>query len=351
MNTLPTLCLLVVLAALPGCDQGGGEDGSPKGGRLLSIALTEAAGEDFGAALEVAFDAGMEATNLALAWDDLETAPGRFEPGPNFLAIANTFYPGIGLRVALELNPLDTNNDRRPPDLAGLPFDDPRVIARFNELAEWALGQIPNLDVVSLTIGNEVDAALGADAEAWAAYGRFFAAVRAHVRTLRPDLSVGVGTYEGMAVLARDEFQALNAVADAIMVTYYPLSADFTPRPLEVVGPDIDSLMALYPDKPIYFLEAGYPSGVACGGSEEAQAAFVDEVFTAWDRHRDQIPLISFTWLTDLAPETVAELVRYYGVESECFGAFLGTLGLRDHGGQPKLALGMLGREAARRGW
>ena len=351
--TLQTaLSVLLTVLALPGCDEPTGGTPVPRGERLLGVAVTEARGEDFGDALTVATDAGMEVTNLALAWDDLETAPGRFDPDPNFLAVADAFYPDVGLRVALELNPVDTNNDRRPPDLRGLPFDHPDVLARFSALLTWAAAEAPDLGVVSLTLGNEVDALLGDDAEAWAAYGRFFTETSRRARSLWPGVGVGVkATFDGLVGPSRDRLAALNASADVVMATYYPLGADFAPRPPGTVGPDFDRLAALYPDRPISILEAGYPSGSECGGSEAAQAAFVREAFAAWDRHADQVRLVSFTWLTDLAPETVSALAAYYGVGGRCFEDFLGTLGLREHGGRAKPALRALAEESEQRGW
>jgi len=54
-----------------------------------------------------------------------------------------------------------------PADLAGTPFDDPAFIQRFKALLDYVLAQIPDLQLTSLAIGNEIDGYLGADKEAF----------------------------------------------------------------------------------------------------------------------------------------------------------------------------------------
>ena len=314
--------------------------------------MTQADGESFDDALALVQAAGVQATSLPVFWDEIERAPGVFDPDPNWLAIADAFYPGAGIQIVLGIHPIDTNQDRRPADLQGRPFDDPQVIARYGALLEWALSQTPDLDLVVLSVGNEVDALLGSDAEAWAAYGRFFDAARARVHQTRPGLHVGAkATYGGLMGDSQSALQALNARADALLVTYYPLGPDFAAHPPSAVQGDVDRLLAAYPDGPVHLLETGYPSGTSCGGSPGRQADFVREVFRAWDRHAARIRSVEFTWLTDIAPATVDAYVDYYGVDDACFRDYLGTLGLREHDGSSKPAWDRLVEEAEARGW
>src|SRR5690349_18538805 len=98
----------------------------PRGDRLLSIAVNEAADKDFGKAFARAQRAGLQVVGLPLAWDDLETAPGTYQPKINLLEIASQFYPAQKIKISLEVNPIDTNKVRLPKDLAGKAWDDPQ---------------------------------------------------------------------------------------------------------------------------------------------------------------------------------------------------------------------------------
>jgi hypothetical protein len=87
------------------------------------------------------------------------------------------------------------------------------------------------------------------------------------------------------------------------------------------------------------------------GSSEARQAEFIAEIFAAWDRHADRIPMIDFTWLHDASPESVQDFEDFYGLSSDTFHEFLATLGLRTYDGRDKLAFLRLMEEAAARGW
>ena len=117
-----------------------GEAGAPpaRGERILSLDVNQAADGDFDRAFARAQEAGMEATTLSLHWDEIETAPGQYDPQPNWPAIANIYYPAFNTPISLALSPIDTNNERRPADLRGRPFDDPEVVHREQHIPRTA---------------------------------------------------------------------------------------------------------------------------------------------------------------------------------------------------------------------
>lgn len=319
----------------------------------LAISLTDPADGDFGASFSLARSAGMTAVSLPIFWDDVEVEPGVFAPEPNFLAIANQFYPAKGVAVSLELNPIDTNQRRVPADLANLPFDHPTVLARFAAWLDWAFAQIPAVELTCLSIGNEVDGYLSS-AEDWAAYEVFFEAAADRARALRPGVVVGVkATYSGLVDTAKSPLMSMNQPADGVFVTYYPLESDFTVKEPRVVSREVRRLVTLYAGRPLYVLEAGYPSGRLNESSERRQADFIREMFRAWDQNVDAIRLVEFTWLHDIDPATVSFYQQYYGVDDPAFLEYLATLGLRTHAGagRDKEAFVALEKEAARRGF
>lgn len=352
-RTFPGILLAACLLASACAD----DDSSPtrgatpvaRGDRLLGIDVNEADDGDFERAFDAARGAGMDVVSLSLAWDDIEPTPGAFDsPYP---AIANLFYGAADVAVALTLAPLDTNNDRRPADLAGLAFDDPEVIARFNALLTWVLQQMPDVRLAVLSIGNEIDGSL-AGAGQWASYRRFFEAAASQARDLRPGLRVGAkAMFSGLTGPQRSELTELNTLSDVVLATYYPLGDDFSPRDPVVVGDDLDRLVALYPDRPLMLMETGYPSGELCGGSPARQAQFVREIFGWWDRHAGQVELVTFTWLTDIPEAAVEHYVAYYGVGSPCFAEYLRSLGLRTSSGSDKAGFRELRAQAGARGW
>ncbi len=359
--SLPLLIVLIFVYGLSAC--GSSSDSTTtsnpppptvvmKGDRILSVAINPGSDNNFNNAFAQGQALGMQATSLALTWDDLETAPNTYDPNPNNLAIAESFYPGVNTQISLEINPIDTVKRRMPSDLMSLPFDNPIVISRYESLLQWALTQIPDLQLTSLTIGNEVDVYLDNNPSEWPQYITFFQQVSAYARTLRPGLKVGVkGTFAGMSGPAQANMQALNQYSDVVQVTYYPLNTDFSPESPTVVGTDFNTLTGLYPGRSIYLLEAGYPSSTDCSSSEALQSQFIDQVFSAWDAHNDQIKLISFFSLTDLSPQTVSQLLTYYGISTPCFADYLGNLGLITYDGQQKQAYMELSNDAHARDW
>ena len=252
----------------------------------------------------------------------------------------------------ITLNPIDTTALRLPADLRGKPLDDPQVIARYNKALEYVLSRVPKIELVGLAIGNEIDGYLGADKKKWKQYRRFFKATSAHARRIRPGLLVGTKVMLPSVVGGiQSQVQAINKHSDVLMTTYYPLGKDFKVKSPSVVFKDIDRVIELYKDKPVYFLEAGYPSSRFLGSSEAKQAEFIGAMFKAWDRHRKQIKLVNFIWLHDITEAEVKSYSKYYGLSSKGFAAYLGSLGMRTHRGKDKQAFKALRRESKARGW
>ena len=325
---------------------------SQKGNRILSIDLSEAEDADYDAAFATATSTGMQATGLPLNWSDLETAVGVYDN--TYLAIANSYYPPKNIAISLSLRTINTNKKEVPTDLSTKGFDDPEMIDRFKKLLDFVFSEIPNLELNSLSIGNEIDAYLGMDKIKWAQYRTFYEAVSAYARSKRANLKIGAkATYAGITGTMSDEHIALNKFSDIIMTTYYPLNSDFTVKQPGVISNEFKTLIDLYPAKPIYFMELGYPSGALCNSSETLQGDFISEVFTSWDKYKDRIQFISFTWLNDIAPSAVQDLISYYGYSDPIFYEYLATLGLRTYTGSgvDKKAFAQLKAEAKQRGW
>ena len=320
-----------------------------KGDRLLGISITEGS-VGFDESFNTIKDVGAQFIELPLNWDDIEKSPGDY--GNQFLTIANMYYPSTHTKVLLTINPIDTNVLHLPEDLTDRNFDDPEVIERYKKLTDYVFSQIPDLDLVAISIGNEIDAYLGENSEKWDQYQRFYSETSAYIRD--KNLSVKIGcktTFDAVTGKNEKEIKVLNKESDIIMVNYYPLNSDFSVKDPSVVQPDIDILTSLYADRIIYITEAGYPSSSQVGSSEKMQREFIREIFKAWDKHRLQVKLIDFVWLHDLSRSEVDIFVEYYSISATSFKEFLRTLGLRTYDGKEKQAFIALKAEAEIRGW
>ena len=323
-----------------------------KGARLLGINVTQAEDRKYDGAMAQAKSAGMQVVSLKLDWDDVEKSPGVFKSSAP--KISNVFYPPQHIQVSLRIATLDTNRNRIPADLRDKPFDSPEAIARFNQLLDWIFSEMPDVTLSELSIGNEVDGVLGADAEKWRQYTAFFTATREHARKLRGGLKVGVsimfGGHTGKAASLHD---AICALSDVVMVSYYPLTPAFKVREPKKVRDDFDTLCKRYPNRPVSFVEAGYPSGSHCDSSDAKQGQFVDELFAAWDQHAGQVQCVMFVWLHDVSTSAVEDFKKYYGSANPAFADYLGTLGLRTSkgAGSDKPAFTALRQQARARGW
>jgi hypothetical protein len=319
------------------------------GNRILGISVNEVPGVKYLTAFNAAKQMGFESLSLNLPWDEIEATPGVYSS--KVLSIADQFYPTQQTRVSLVVTLIDTNHLRMPKDLVGKRFDDPIVIDRFNRLMSWVMTQIPNVTLNCVSIGNEVDVYLGTNNDRWQQYTNFFAKTSAHIRQLRSRTPVGAKTTFKGIVTHPDLIRSLNHFADVAMVTYYPLQDNFVVKSPTIVAQDFAAMVQQLPGRPILILEAGYPSSPILDSSERKQSEFIHEVFEAWDRYPVSIREVEFTWENDIPDAMVRRLGTYFGASDAKFLAYLGSIGLRDENGKPKMAFLTLSEETKKRGW
>lgn len=303
----------------------------------LSIDITQVPGEPYEDAIAIIKRAGADATSLSVFWDDLEQIEGRYSPTTDWPAIANTYYSSIDMPLTLTFSVIDTTADRRPEAYKGLAWDDPRLIAEFGRHIDDVMARLSDIDILSVSIGNEVNGYLATNPQI-TAYAKFLAAAKDRVLTWRPKVSVGTKlTFSGL----QDHLAAWQPILDAshgLHVTYYPLGPDFGIKPNLNVQDDLALLIRAADGQPIYILEAGYPSE-GCGAPADGQTRFVEDLLAAAAASDGKIDLVSLTWLTDIPTAQVDVYQSYYKTKDPCFAAYLGSLGLRTETGAPKDAL------------
>ncbi|MHB1000213.1 MAG: hypothetical protein ACYC27_13305 [Armatimonadota bacterium] len=330
------------------------DPGNPvfKGNRILAIDINEAETGGFNPAFDLARKLGAGDTGLSLDWSDLE--PEELKYDAKWLYIANIYYPAAKMPISLTIRPISTNRKVVPTDLMNAAFDDPRMISRFKSLINFIFSQIPDVKLNSLVIGSEMDAYLGTDEIKWKQYQQFYKVISEYVRAKHPAVKIASeGTFDGLTGKAKSFMKVLNQNSDIIGVSYYPLNLDFSVKDPFVVGADMKSIVSLYPTKEIWFYQLGYPSSESLNSSESKQAAFIREVFTAWDKNASRVRMIDFTWMHDLPQSALDKHAEYYGLSDPKFLEFLRTLGFRTYqgAGKDKEAFKVLQTEARKRGW
>lgn len=336
-----------LLSFLAGCSEKASPIGTPVGvmtDRKLGFGVTEG---DIGYehAFAMAKNAGIQFIELPQQWDEVETTSENYESP--FAAMANEVYPKLDTALVISMNPIDTGTHRVPEHLLHSEWDSIERVEAFKRWFDWTKSQLPDAEIIAVSVGNEVDVYFASHPDEVEAYARFFKKVATHIREQLPDAAVGCKmTFSGRKGELGQALTSIDSQADAIMLTYYPLDDQFLVRDPSEVSRDF-KLMAGMSEKPIYLLETGYPSGVACQSSEIKQAAFIDALFESWDEHVGKITLVNLVWTCDLPKPQVDSMVQYYGVKQLAFREYLETLGLLTADGVSKPAFDRV-RESVR---
>jgi hypothetical protein len=186
---------------------------------------------------------------------------------------------------------------------------------------------------VALALGNEVDAYLAGHAAEQPAYGRLLVHEYARIHAAMPGVPVGVCTISPMNSPNPAIGDALHALGDLVIFTYYPFqtATDFVHKPTTTLDPDFDTMSMRAGAKPWALQEVGYSSSPVNGSSPAAQADFVTR-FRSRVAGESRGRLLFATWFlySDFSSTLVNQLTGYYGGSSPGFVAYLGNLGLRD---------------------
>ena len=358
--------LIFLMTLLLGCEdsEGDADDAmlqpSAQGARILGMDVKNIPSVSYSTAYDQAMALGAREVSVSLDWSLLEPSVGSYDN--SLPAIIDIFYPMQVGNLTLVLRPLDTPGPSLPTELAGLAYDNPTMIEAFENFLTNLHAQLSTLNANGklrwIHVGNEIDSYLGTDATKWAQWQRFFQAAKAKIESLWGS-QVEVSSIIQFAALSEANKLALYLnllpALDHAVLTYYPLSFDFTMRPVSSVATDFALMVNKIPGKTILLQECGYPSSSVNNSSETLQADFISAVFEAWDTHIERIHLIDFTWQYDVSATTVDQWVLDYGMSGNpyeiAFREYLGTLGLANYDGTEKEALQRLRNELQTRQW
>lgn len=325
-----------------------------KGNRMIGIDLLDVnEAETFEENIAKAKELGIEFIALHMNWSSIETSPNSYQDPFNALALLSAAGEDNNMKFSLTIRPIDLTGKTVPNDLVNENFSSENMINRFKSLIDFVFTKVNPNNLLNLQIGNEIDAYDTSDEPEsfWSNYGAFLFQVTNYVHEANPNVKVGfTGTLHGLLEKA-DIFTFLVNSVDLLGVTYYPLNGDFSVKNPDAVFEDLDNFLKVYPNKPIYMQEAGYQSSKVNNSSQEKQAEFYCNLFSAWDEHKDRIKSINILRLNDLSLEKAKESAGPYGLTDNRFLEYLRTLGIRTNNGDDKLAFEIIKQNLEARGW
>ncbi len=283
---------------------------------------------------------GARGAQTAAPWASLNPTGTTYD----LSGIANPYFGLSQLSVygyeSIFLNiPIITISKRSmPSDIALLNFDDPIVKARFRALIDNIQGQI-NGQVKYIALGNEVDTYFSTHPGEWSAYKVLVEDARSYLKSLKPNIVVGVTTtFDGATTKFVAQVKDLNANMDGVMMTYYPISANFATREPGVVPIDVAKMVDVSLGKPLIMQEWGYPSSTSLGSSERKQAEFIYNSLVELEKQGPgKFPFVSFFKYKDWSTAHVQAITGQ--APGQPFFEFMGSLGLNKNDGSPKEAL------------
>ena len=337
-------CSVALTFVLFGC----GDDDSVTGpGRPARSYLGLAANPDstdppdsIASAIYTAIATGATMWTFTPLWSELEPDSGEYQVGT--LRQSALILNSLGLAVYVNVRVLDTNQRAFPGYLAGVPMGSPRLQARLDALVDTVFASLVGVNLLSVSLGNEVDAYFALNPGELDAWKDLFVRERGRIRGRLPGLPVGCCTISPLENPRAWVGDTLNAYTDLRIYTHYPFlsGSDFTHRAPAGLEADLDAMAAHGPGATLWALqEIGYSSSPVNGSSEAAQADFVRR-FRAYMKTSNRSSLQFAQWFlyTDFPQDLVDTLLVYYGASSPGFAAYLKNLGLRRSDGTPKEA-------------
>ena len=313
---------------------GGSATASPLMG--IEVNLPPEGFEGYAAAFEKAYQAGNRNLRVSPIWREFEHLEGQYEYSnlDTNVKLASKY----SLPVYLNLRIIDTHKKALPDYLSSNAFSDPEVeAALYKTLAAIAAHAKGTVRWVS--IGNEADSYLLQHKEEIDGYTRLVSHLKPKIKELFKQAEVTVNITFGSIDQLNGALKPLYEISDFVSLTYYPLNPDFSLREPEVASQDIKVMVKKAGGKKVFLQEVGYYSEVTGGGSQEKQAAFVQQVFDTVALYDSQVIGVSFLWMYDLDSELVRQFSDYYSVGGNSnFSSFLGSLGFVNRKGEPKLA-------------
>jgi len=318
----------------------------PRGARAIGLEFLQGP-QDGGFFPSHAREIGATVLTVELDWNLIESAPGSFAgPQAAALPILDAIAQSEGFALNLSIGTITEGGLAMPADLVSaisagtMPPGATAVQNRLNALLTFIHTSLPHAQLASLQLGRDVDRfyTLYADATFWSSFRTLFDAGRVRARELwgtSIPVSMTVTAQGFTNEPAASAMQQLLATADAVSVSYEPVSTLAAPADLSHVLSDVQRVIARAFPRPVMFQRVALTSAVTAGSSVTRQSQFIRAMFEVWDQYDALIPLMSFGPLFDTpsGPAAMRGLRTWEGA------------------GKPKAAYHALRSLAFNRGW
>lgn len=322
---------------------------------------------------------------LDLQWNQIEPGSvnatdctaGTYVDPSNTLALLNATLPATGLSLTLNFNPSTTNiwsaAGFQANDLIGNPAQAATqtkinlMICRYNNALQFVLSKLPDVKIIGLQIGNEIDyLSQATNVNFWVNYWSFLAGTSTYAKTLRTNavltpLPIGVtstvpAVNGDKGAIVKSGLDTLNqTLADYLAVNYYPFSGVVgLQSAVDQILPNITNLVTQAKTKPIRIQEFGCQSGAISTSSETLQTSCYTTLFSAWDQFSSKITHVEFLRMTDLIHSDASSLAFNYtnpATPPADFIDYIETLGLKYSDGRQKPVFLKIRTEIQSRGW
>jgi hypothetical protein len=298
---------------------------------------------DWGAIMAAEPTNGVRLIWMPFPWALLEPTAGKY----NVAALAGLPYlrSQFHFTIAITIQTLDNGNRTVPLDLQTVPFDSPKMKARWEAfLRVMAKTMGPN--VHWLMLGNEADVYLGKHPSEVDPYVAFIEHGHDVVKMASPNQLVGVTTTFDGCVNRPTIVSKLQRRMDFVSMTYYPIDGKFHVKPLSDLPNDFAKMIAMAGGKPLFLQGFGCPADPRIS-SEDIQAAYVSGLFEQLAKYGDKVCAVNWFLLADLNEVLVSGASQYYQQDSMEFREYLGSLGLKRTDGTARKAWNVF-RELAR---
>jgi hypothetical protein len=295
--------------------------------------------QDYVDAMNLAKAAGVRGQFLSYTWSAIEPTNGQLSVTGIKADIQNVQTLGVANKFLLGLQCINTTSKEVPADLKTTAWDAPTMIARFHQVIDALAANVSPSSITWISIGNEVDVYL-ASTNQWILYKTFYDDAVAYIHVKLPGVKVGVTfTFDGASGTGGANFTALNTSSDAIVLTYYPLGANFHPRGGMSAVTDLPAMVTMAGSRPLVLQEFGYPADAQyLGSSETEQGDFIANGLATWSGiGGNKIPFLNIFLMHDFTQALCDYYGQYYGLPNSAeFKAYLCSIGLRKADGTPK---------------
>lgn len=297
-----------------------------------------------------------------IAWSDMEPEPRRYRWGYAETLLRINEEEGLGLEfvadIGMFINPGLDGRARLPEHLAGKAYDDPAVVEALAGLYEAFL-RLRGAGRVTYLFQHfeNAEASLRDHPEDKPRVQTLLRRTFARAKALRPDLKTGVciQQYE-KPHWPQSMIQDWNVAIGTDVVPIISFGpSHFTPEgdPARTRA-EFEEVLKGAPGLRIALNECGHNSSRDSGSSDEAQAAFVRELFALLRDRHSSIEFATWYEFGDLDPLAATALGAYLAtlagnpLATGYFAANMGSCGLLTHDGRAKPSAAAWCEEAAR---